>query len=300
MQALVYYIAIPFIYFVSILPFPLLYLVSDGLYFIGFYIVGYRKKVVYTNLKNSFPEKSEKELRRLQKQYYHYLCDLVLETFKTLSIRPSKMLKRCTIKPEAGKLLDALYDENRNIILVMGHYGNWEWAGIAFSKTRKHQLFVIYHELKSKYFNKLIIKMRTRFGTKLIPMQNTIRDMMLAASDKNRPLSATAFITDQTPFPEKAYWMTFLNQDTPVFTGTEKISRKLNYPVVYVSVKKIKRGYYEIDAELLFRNPVETKDGEITDRHTKRLEKDIINLPSTWLWSHRRWKHSRKKEAQPI
>jgi KDO2-lipid IV(A) lauroyltransferase len=172
----------------------------------------------------------------------------------------------------------------------MGHFGNWEWSGNAFSLTCRHQLYVIYHPLTNRYFDGLIYRMRTRFGTKLIAMRDTYKDMVRFKDEIN----ATAFIADQTPSPDSAYWTTFLNQDTPVFRGTEKIARKVNYPVIYSSVKRVKRGYYEIHAEVLFDDPRSTSDGEISEAHTRKLEKEIREQPEIWLWSHRRWKHRRK------
>jgi len=242
------------------------------------------------NLRKSFPEKNEKELERICKDFYHYLCDLFLETFKTLTISKKAMLRRFAFAPGAQEVFDKLADEKRSVVLVMGHLGNWEWAGNSFSLVCKHQLYVIYHPLSNKHFNKLIYDMRTRFGTKLIAMRETFRDMVA-----NRDIvSATAFIADQTPSPEGAYWTTFLNQETPVFTGTEKIARKLNYPIVYACIKRVKRGYYEIYAEVLCSDPKSTSDGEISEMHTRRLEKDIIAQPEVWLWSHRRWKHKKQ------
>lgn len=290
MQALGYYIALPFLYLISLLPFWLLYPVSDFFFVILYYVLGYRKKVVMENLRNSFPEKSEAELKKIGIAFYRYLCDLFLETFKTLTVSKKSMLKRCIMNAEAQKLFDEYYAQNKSIILVMGHYGNWEWAGNVFDNS-KHQLYVLYHQLSHPYFNRLIIKMRLRFGTKLIEMKSTLRDMVANRKD----ITATAFIADQTPFPENAYWTNFLNQDTPVFTGTEKIAQKFNYPVIYVSIKRWRRGHYEIFAELLFDSPKETKEGEISEAHTRRLEKDIMQQPEIWLWSHRRWKYKRKK-----
>lgn len=171
----------------------------------------------------------------------------------------------------------------------MGHLGNWEWGGNTFSLLCKHQLYVIYHPIANKNFDNLMYGMRSRFGTKLIPMKDTFRSML---ANRNE-LNATAFIADQTPQPDNAYWTTFLNQETPVFRGTELIAKKLNYPIIYLKVKKIKRGFYELCAEMLCENPSITKEGEITEMHTKRLEQDIIAQPETWLWSHRRWKHKR-------
>lgn len=263
---------------------------SDGVYFILYKILGYRKEVVLNNLRNSFPDKSEDEINDIAKKFYKYLCDLFLETFKTLTISRGKMLQRCSINEQAQKLFDRLAEEDKSIILVMGHYGNWEWAGNTFSMLCKHQLYVIYHPLQSKFFDKLMYDMRSRFGTKLIPMKETFRQML----STRRELNATAFIADQTPQPDNAYWTTFLNQETPVFWGTEIIAKKINYPVVYATVKRVKRGYYEIVAEELVSDPKNTKEGEISELHTKRLEKDIIEDPVIWLWSHRRWKHKRK------
>lgn len=289
MSAFLYYLFLPLIYLLSVSPFWLLYILSDGFYFLIFRLVGYRKKVVLTNLKNAFPDKSEKEIQQICRKFYKHLCDLFLETFKTLTISRKAMLRHCSFSPEAKALFDRLADEKTSIILAMGHQGNWEWAGNSFSMVCKQQLYVIYHPLTNKHFNGLIYKMRTRFNTKLIAMRDTYKDMVANKAEVN----ATAFIADQTPQPNNAYWTTFLNQDTPVFLGTEKIAKKLNYPVVYAQVRKVKRGHYEIFAEMLVADPKNTADGEISELYTKRLEKDVIAQPETWLWSHRRWKHKR-------
>lgn len=289
MSVVFYYIVLPFIYLLSALPFRALYTLSNGMYVFLYHIMGYRKKVVITNLKNSFPEKTEEEINTICKQYYSYLCDLFLETFKTLTISKKSMLKHCYFHPDAQKLFDRLADENKSVILVLGHLGNWEWAGNTFSLCCRHQLYVIYHPLRNKQFDGLMYKMRSHFGTKLIAKKDTFRTMLAQKGE----LNVTAFIADQTPFPENAYWVRFLNQDTPVFKGTEIIAKKINYPVVYVNVDRIKRGYYELNAEMLCEDPAATADEEITLMHTRRLEQDIIARPETWLWSHKRWKHKR-------
>lgn len=294
MTALLYYISLPLLYLISLLPFPVLYALSDFMYFILYRILGYRKNVVYTNLRNAFPEKSEDEILALCKKYYHYLCDLTLETFKTLTISKQSMLKHCRLTDESVVLLDELAAENKSIILVLGHLGNWEWAGNSFSLQCQHHLYVIYHPLSNKHFDGLMYRMRSRFGTRLIPMKETFREMLA----KRKELTATAFIADQSPQPDGAHWMTFLNQDTPVFKGTELIARKINDVVVYGSVKKIKRGYYQVGVEVLESVPKETQEGYITELHTKRLEKDIIASPEIWIWSHRRWKHKRSKPIE--
>jgi KDO2-lipid IV(A) lauroyltransferase len=241
------------------------------------------------NLRNSFPEKSEAELKTIMLRFYKYLCDLFLETFKTLTMSKQFAVKHCDFDAPAKALFDQYYQQQKSIIVVMGHFGNWEWAGNSFSLVCKQQLYVIYHPLINTYFNNLIVGMRTRFGTKLIPMNDTFREMI-----RNRDhISTTAFIADQTPSPDNAYWTTFLHQDTPIFRGTETIARKLNFPVVYASVHRVKRGYYKITAETLFENPKETAEGEISEAHTRKLENEIRQQPEIWLWSHRRWKHRR-------
>lgn len=289
MAAVGYYIALPFLYLISLLPFPVLYLLSDFFYLIIYRIAGYRKGVVMNNLRNSFPNKSQEELKKLAAAYYHFLCDVSLETFKTLTISRKTMIERCSFTDESLELLNYFAKQNKSVILTMGHLGNWEWSGSSFSIQGRQQLNVIYHPLSNKYFDRLIHSMRSRFGTGLIPMDRVFKEMV-----RNRDkITITAFIADQTPQPDNAYWMTFLNQDTPVFKGTELIAKKLNYPVVYAAVKRVKRGYYKIFIEQLVANPKETADGEITELHTRRLEQDILELPETWIWSHRRWKHKR-------
>jgi KDO2-lipid IV(A) lauroyltransferase len=289
LSAIVYYITLPFLYLLSLAPFPVLYGISNGMYFFLYRILGYRRKVVIANLRNSFPSKTDKEIEAISKRFYSYLCDLFLEVFKTLTISKTSMLKHCKFNPDAKVLFDRLAAENKSIVLVMGHHGNWEWAGNSFSTVCKQQLYVIYHPLSHKHFNGLMYRMRTHFGTRLIAMRDTFREMIARKGE----LSATAFIADQTPQPDNAYWTQFLNQDTPVFQGTERIAKKLNYPVVYARVMRIKRGYYEIFAEMLVENPAATSDGEISEKYTRKLEEDIIAQPETWLWSHRRWKHKR-------
>lgn len=295
MKAIGYYLALPFLYLISLLPLPLLYGLSDFLFLLLYYLTGYRRKVVSENLRKSFPQKSESEIQQIEKKFYHYFCDLLLETFRTLTMSKRFSLAHCTFSEQSAKLFDEYAHKKKSIIIVMGHFGNWEWAGNSFTLGRKQQLYVIYHPLANKHFNQLIVNMRTRFGTKLIDMKETFREML-----RNRnEINATSFIADQTPSPENAYWTTFLNQDTPIFRGTEIIAKKLNFPVVYAGVHRIKRGYYEIIAQTLFENPASTADGEISESHTRMLEKEIMKQPEIWLWSHRRWKHNRNDAAHP-
>ena len=287
MTAIVYYIVLPLIYAISLLPFRLLYLLSDSIYLILYKLIGYRTAVVRMNLRNAFPEKSEEEIQKIQDKFYRYFCDLILETIKTLTIKPDTLKKH--VKFNDMTVFENFYNQGKSVIIVMGHQGNWELGGARFSQDPYHQLFVIYHPMTNKYFDRLVYHMRTRLGNKLYAMKDTFRGML-----RNRnEVTATAFIADQTPSPNGAYWTTFLNQDTPIFVGTAKIAKKLNYPIIYVSVKRPKRGYYEVDSELLIEAPALLTEDEISERHTRRLERDIQENPDIWLWSHRRWKHKK-------
>ena len=291
LQGIGYYFSLPFIYLLSALPFPLLYLFSDLVFVIIYHLIRYRREVVYQNLVRSFPEKQEKEIQEIEKRFFRYFCDLFLETFKTLTISKEEMLKHCTLEAETQAIFDQLSREKQSFMIVMGHFGNWEWSGNVFSIRGKHQLYVIYHPLSSKYFNGLMYKMRTRFGTKLIAMKDTLREMVKHRNE----LTATAFIADQSPLPDRAYWMSFMNQDTPVFLGIEKIALKIRYPIVYISIRRVKRGYYTVFADRIELPLKPQETGAITEIHTRKLEADIRNTPENWLWTHRRWKHERPK-----
>jgi len=289
MGAIGYYFALPFVYGIALLPFPLLYVVSDGLYIVLYKLLGYRTAVVRENLRRSFPEKSAEELRTIERAFYRWFCDLVVETLKTLTISPAHVKERVSVSGE--EVLKKHFDAGRSVILVMGHWGNWELGGARFSQLGLHQLFVIYHPLQNKWFDGLVHHMRTRLGNKLYAMNDTMKGML---RDRDK-VTATAFIADQTPPPDRAYWTTFLHQETPVFFGTEKIAQKLGYPVIYVGIERVRRGHYVMRFEELVANPERTTEGELSQLHTRRLESDIRRLPAFWLWSHRRWKHKRPK-----
>jgi KDO2-lipid IV(A) lauroyltransferase len=284
---IIHYLALPFIYLVSILPFRLLYLVSDFLFVILYYVWGYRKNVVYDNLVLSFPDKTKAQIKELRRKYYHYLCDLFLETFKMLTISSKAMLQHCNLDNESQRLLDKLFKEEESAILTLGHKGNWEWAGSAFSLQCRQPFYIVYHPLSNIRLDKVMYKMRNRFGASLITMANAYKS--LKQLGKGPVLSA--FVADQSPPPVTAHWTEFLHQNTAFFKGPEKISSKLGQSVVYLSIHRVKRGYYTMHVEMLASSHEHYNVGEITERYVKVLERDIISEPETWLWSHRRWKH---------
>lgn len=290
MQALTFYLAYPFVYLVSILPFPALYALSDFLAFV-IRLIGYRRQVIRTNLRKSFPEKPEAEIIRLTRQYYHYMCDITLETFKMMHMSETETLEHIQlVNPEVSQ---QFYNKGQSIILALGHLGNWEWYGQCLQLSAPHQTVIIYRPLTHAYFDRMMQRLRSRFGTEVTTMQHSLRTL-LANQDK---ITATAFVGDQAA-PVNAYWTTFLNQETSVYTGIEKIARKFNYPVVYLHPTNPRRGYYTLALEVLVEDPSMTKENEITEKFTQRLEKDIRDNPVIWLWSHRRWKSVRPESMK--
>lgn len=273
----------------SLLPLWVLYRISDFFYFVIYYIVKYRKKVVFQNLKNSFPTKSNKEIEAIAKEFYSHFCDLIIESLKYFSMSEKQLRRRYEIvNPQ---FFEPYAKQNKNIILTAGHYGNWEWLAVSLPfHCPKHLILGIYKPLKNKFFNKKMYISRSKTGLKLI----SPREVPAAFEKHKNILNASAFLTDQTPSnPLQCYWTNFLNQDTPVLFGTEKFAVRYNYPVIFGYITKIKRGYYKIEYKLVCENPSETKKYDITEKHTRMLEENIVNAPAYWLWSHRRWKHNR-------
>ena len=287
MQGVVFYLVYPIIYLVACLPFRLLYGLSDFLYFL-LKLTGYRREVVVSNLRNSFPEKTDQEIRTLADSYFRYLCDLTLETLKTLTMTEREARERCEF--HGKEIIDRLYEKKQSFIIAMGHLGNWEWAGPSFSLNNKHQLVVIYRPLSNPYFEKMTVGMRTKWNTQITPVALTLRDMVA----RRKTTTATVLVADQSAFGDKGYWTKFLNQDTCVFTGPEKLSTKFNYPIVFLYIKRKKRGWYDVFVEMLVEEPTKTVENEISETFIRRLEKEILLDPVTWLWSHKRWKYKRE------
>ena len=292
MRILIYYLALPFLYLISWLPFALLYVLSDLLYLLIFKLFRYRKNVVLENLNNAFPDKSATEITDISKRFYRHFCDTSLETIKLLSISQASLLKR--ISCDDLSLLEQYKQDRQSVILVLGHLGNWEMAGAFMSTQNIPKLYAIYHPLANRKFDQLMIKMRTRFGAGVYPMKGALRGML-----KNKhEVTSTAFIADQTAGRKNAHWMSFLNQPTAVFKGTEMIANKLGYPVIYISVKNLHRGHYRLSCELLTDQPQKLAENQLTEMHSRRLEQDIIRQPEAWLWTHRRWKKRPNKPNQ--
>ena len=286
------YILFGIFWIIMLLPLRVLYLFSDILYFFSYYLIAYRKKVTLTNLKKSFPEKSSVEIRKIAKRFYRHLFDQFIESFKLLQMNEEQILKRFHYRnPE---VLDELYSKNKSIITVFGHYGNWEWLA-SLPLITKYKVLAIYKPLANSILDKFFIRLREKFGVITVTIQQTLRKIL--DSQQNKELTIMFFLGDQRPMRRYIkYWTTFLNQDTPVLLGVEKIAKQTDQAVVFIDIQKKKRGFYEIVFTKLFENPKETEEFEITEKHIRTLEKIIINRPELWLWSHRRWKHEKLKK----
>ncbi len=281
------HIGLFFVKQIGFLPFWLLYGISDVFYLI-IRLIGYRKKLVYKNLHNAFPEKSEKEIRTIANKFYRNLSDVFFETFKLYRMSEKQVHKRVSVKN--GELLDKYYDEGKDVYAIMAHYGNWEWVQCIHLFV-KHHGTAIYHPLKSKPYDDFMLKLRSKWGSYIFPMKSSFRDVMKMKKDGTR--FVIAVIADQSPKKKMIQFQTmFLNQMTPVHLGAEKMAAKTNDPVVFISLDKIKRGHYCIVVEPLVENPKDCKEYEITEAHVKHLEKIIQEKPEYWLWTHNRWKHS--------
>ncbi|GCC53379.1 lipid A biosynthesis acyltransferase [Chryseotalea sanaruensis] len=291
LSALLYYgVFIP----ISLLPYPVLYLISDGAYVLVYHVIGYRKKVVLNNIRNSFPDKTEQEHKDIASAFYRHFCDVIVESFKTFTISEQEAMQRMKfVNPE---ILKAYAVENRSVILAGGHYNNWELFAVAIDLLMDHQAIAIYKELKNKYLDEKMRSTRGKFGLKMISTKIVKEEF---EKERNN-LTATIFATDQSPSVAKnAYWTTFLNQESAMIFGPERYAKEYNYPILYGRISKIKRGYYEFSFDLISDNPKDEAYGEITKKLVRHLERDIKQAPQYWLWTHKRWKKNRP-EGMPL
>ena len=284
------YIAYGFLKLISYLPLGVLYVFSDLVFFFVYHVAGYRKQVITTNLRNAFPEKTNDEIAKIRKEFYSHFCDSFIETIKLWTISEKEIKERCKfLQPDFFEQYKQL---GKSVIAILGHYGNWEWM-TSFPAWADVNLLPIYKPLHNKVFDKFYIELRERFGAKTLPRDDTLRTM-LGYRNRNE-FTVTVFLGDQTPNKRNIhYWTKFLNQDTPILQGTERIAKKLEQAVVFINMQKVKRGYYEVEFIPLFNNPKETVDFEITEKHTRILEEYIVKNPAYWLWSHKRWKHKKQ------
>lgn len=291
---ILYYFLFAFWYLLSLLPLRVLYVISDLLFYPLFYLIRYRRKVVWKNLTESFPEKSEHELHGIEKRFYHFFCDYVVETIKLLSMSKEEMMKRMQFEGLEEYKQAMEQNDKKFCFFFLGHYCNWEFVASFQYHVPEYHCGQIYHRIYNKAFNDLFLRLRGQFGGESIEMKETLRRISeLRRQDKRVSIG---FISDQSPKWESMHhWTTFLNHDTSFFIGTERIGKKIDAAIYYFQVSRVKRGYYKTVLKPITFHPKEYADYDLTDIYVRMLEEDIHKDPAFWLWTHKRWKRTKEE-----
>jgi KDO2-lipid IV(A) lauroyltransferase len=292
MQLLVFVITYPFLWFISILPHRLFYGFSDFVFFLVYRVIGYRRKVVQDNLNLVFPEKSEKEIQRIEKEFFRHMCDMFLETVKTMNLSKEQVRKKYDVRNiEVLKELE----KERSILIVCSHYANWEW-NVSINNYVKSKGYAVYQKIGNVYFDKFIKKVRARWNTTLITQQQTVKTVV--RNKRDGVIGIFGMVSDQSPQAHRAqYWADFMDIKVPIFNGAETMARKLDLAVVFLKVSKVKRGYYKAEFIPIAESGKQTKENEITDTFLRLTEQQIKERPEHYLWTHKRWKHRDKTPA---
>ena len=285
-----YYIVYGFLYLLSLLPWWVIYLLSDLVYLIVYHIAGYRKKVVFGNLRIAFPDKTEADREKIAKRFYRNLIDTFIEMIKLISISKKEMQKRFTSNIE---VLNDLYATGQNVEVVTGHFFNWEMANLSVGMNSAYPFVVVYMPLSSKVMDRVIYKMRARFGSLLVPATEFKNNFHKHINGNY----ALILVADQNPGgPEKAYWVDFFSKPAPFVRGPETGAKKNNAAIIYADFYKIKRGYYRVELELVTTDPKSYEEGKLTHLLVKKVEASVRKRPDNYLWSHRRWKFEYDQE----
>ena len=289
MSFIAFIIIYPILFLISILPFRLLYFFSDFVYFLIYYIIGYRKKVVRANIALALPHLSEKERLIIEKKSYQHLCDMFLEMIKTMSISGKEIEERFVFSNL--EIINELEKKDKSIALMCAHYASYEWV-ISMNERVSYQGFAIYKKVNNPYFDKLVKKIRSRFKAYLITTKETRSVIEQNESKGNHAIYG--FASDQSPqVRPQTYWSKFMGIEVPVYIGAEVLSKKYDMNVVFLKVKKVKRGFYQADIELISDNVNSIPDYQITETFLRKVEKQIHEAPEFYLWTHKRWKHRR-------
>jgi KDO2-lipid IV(A) lauroyltransferase len=289
MQRLIYLVSYPFLWFISVLPFPLFYRFSDLAFFLVYRLVGYRKKVVRSNLRLTFPDKTETQLRETEKQFYSHMCDMFLESVKTMSISEADLSTRYLL-PNISRLQQM--EKRRSVLVLFSHYGNWEWS-VVINKSIRSAGYAVYQKLNNPHFDNLIRRIRARWNTRPINQKETVR--IVVKNEKEGIRGVYGVVSDQSPQAHLAqYWAPFMGVTVPIFTGPETLARKLGLAVYYGKVNKLGRGHYSLEFIPICADGQKTKEHEITNRFLQLVEEQVRADPAFYLWTHRRWKHRDK------
>ena len=290
---LLYYILHALWYTASLLPLRVHYWLSDAIFVLIFYVLRYRRRTVWVNIVTSFPEREPEEQKSIEKGFYRWFCDYLVETIKMKTISKEQMMSRLVFK--GTEQIDKCISEGQSCALYLGHFCNWEWiTSMPFWVNGQAQCGQIYHPLENKDFDRLFLEARQRFGAVCIPMESSLRHILDYQRQK-QPV-VIGYIADQAPFWWNIHhWCQFLHHDTAVLSGTERIVRKLNHAVFYLDVRRVKRGYYEAELKLMTREPQKMEEFQLTDLYFSLLEKSIRRQPECYLWTHDRWKRTRER-----
>ena len=289
MQFLIFVIAYPLLWLISILPFRIFYWFSDFIYVIVYYIIGYRKKTVKENLVLALPHLTNKERLEIEKKSYHHLCDLFLEMIKTMSISADEMNRRFMVTNI--ELVKEYEKKGKSAILLASHYASWEWL-LSINEKTKFKGIGVYKKIANKYFDKLLRDIRSKYNADLVETKDTIS--LIAENQRKGILSIYGLASDQSPKLNRAFhWDKFMGIEVPVHTGAEMLAKKYDLNVLFVKVKKVKRGFYEATFIPITDNPKLLPDFEITSTFLREVEKQILEAPEYYFWTHKRWKHRR-------
>lgn len=293
MKKALYYIIYSVSYLISLLPLWLLYGLSGFIYLVMFHLIKYRRPLVQKHLQESFPEKSAAELKKIESEFYQWFSDYMVESIKMLSMSKRQMKRRMVFK--GTDIVDQIVKEGQSCAVYLGHYCNWEWVtSLPLWVTPEAQCGQIYHVLENSDYDKLFLNLRQRWGAVSIPMAETLRRLVMYRQQKKQVV--IGYISDQTPYWNNIHhWLPFLHHDTPVLTGTERLARKLNHAVLYLDVRRLKRGYYEAEFKLITREPKKIQEFEATDIYFQMLEASIRQQPACYLWTHNRWKRTHEE-----
>ncbi len=272
------------------MPYFILYGISNFMFVLMYYVIGYRKKVIVGNIYASFPDKNEKEKKNIVKGFYRHFCDLIVEAIKNFSVNPKQIEKR--IKFENIEVLNKYYDQGKSVVTIGGHYGNWEMFAVAVGKVSKLKQLAIYKPLSNTFFDGKMKSSRGISGLGMIPMKETKSYFQ----EENQPPRTIIFGSDQWPSnPIRAYWTNFLGRETPFLFGAEIYAKQFDWPVVYCEITRDKRGHFTVKYHDLTDNPTQESEGAIIQKFVELLEKTIERDPAYWLWSHKRWKKTKEE-----
>jgi KDO2-lipid IV(A) lauroyltransferase len=290
---ILYILVLPFLYLMAFLPTGWLYLVANGIAWILEYVVKYRRAVVYNNLHNSFPDKTDAEIAGIAHDFYRYFADVMVENIKATTISQKELMERVAV-PGVREIFQPYWDRRQNVVIILGHSGAWQWAGLVAPSLIPQRLFAFYNPLTNKYFDGFIKRSRSRYGMHLVSMRDYLRHVRAKFNDVS---SLHFFLFDQSPSNvRRAYWTTFMNQETGFYYGPAHFAQEHNCAVLYVAVRYQSRGKYLATITPITDDPRSMLAAEIIEQSVRLLEQQIQEQPADWLWSHKRWKRKRIKE----